>query len=446
MSYNIPQGLLSMLQSGALPSAIKVVSNNPAGGAGAGEAEDGTWANPYRTIQAAIKAMSPPNPVDPNTWIEQVWIIGGTYEENVVIDQAKIIAFYTMGFVRLGIPEGFPGANARSLIWDMPVVEIPTNPVFAVFPMPMVDNANICDFEITGDLILTGESTARGMILQNTQIDGSVKGADVELPGAWTGEVSLTAYQSRFRGPDAGVGGPSIAFADGTDYLIRLERSRVEHGIFCETGPETPGTLQLLDTDVGLGEFTPAGDPKVEASVWLPGGNTTVDRSQFEDDVTLRQLTSIRGTFGAALTARDVFDIIDSVVVGAFTSTNEVGNIRRSQVFGAVDFVDATFLENSQFQGTFENDTGNVEVVGCLFTENATFGSVSYLRECRFAKDLTATATRCFILNTIVEAAGTVSFTAPANFYVDYASNSMTGIAGSSFPAGTNLLNDGVIP
>jgi len=440
MSYNIPQSLLDMLQSGALPSAIKVVSNDPAGGAGAGEPADGTWANPYRTIQAAVDAMAPVDGADQNTWFEQIWIMSGIYNEDVTITKSKIMLFYTVGAARIG-EQGDP----KSVTWDKdaptqitgapPGNYVPASLI--VLPMPQVGNTEITLFDISGDVIIDGDPVDRFCWFRNTNIGGNIVGKDAGQPTEWAGQLGMALVQSRC---------DAIQFGREVTYKWYFENSEIGDGVFVG-GSEVGGERQLNfeRTDVRQGTFTPNGLPMQTASVWAPEASDmiAIEQSRFEGAVTAREGVYQDSLLGGSVTLQDAH-FTDSVFGFSVTVADDADKMRRCEFNGNVDVHDITLIEDCIFQANFENDSGNPDVKGCLFSGGVDFGSVGLVHGCRFNDTLDATSAEAYFLDCRVT--GVVTFTVPGNFYVDLATNSMTKLAGSAFPAGTNLLNDAVIP
>lgn len=454
MSYNVPQPLLDILQSGAIPTNFKVVNNNP-GGEGPGSTPDGSWANPYLTIQDAMDSMTAPNPGDPSTWYEFLWIMGGDYPEDVTITQAKIISIFTLGIVRIGDQSG--GVN--DLTWNM-VAPVGVPAVLSVLPMPLVASTNVSFFEVTGDFIIDGDSSSRSISLQNTKVTGSLKGKDAELPGAWTGTIILSTLNCTFDGPDPSLGssgGPSIAFADGTTYQMAIEDSVVNHGVFCESAGGGIGAA-FINSTVNVGDFTPAGDPTETASVWLPGAFCQMTDTTFDDAVEVAFSSAKGCTFGGdatigisdlrecALTANGIFDtctMIDTTVAQALTVSTSTGSIRRCEIVGASSLGDTTLLENSVFQSTLTTSDGAVIVSSCQINGNTILARLGQMSDCRINGDFTVTANtgipNDIVTGTIIS--GTVSLGTPASTRIDIATNSLC-----SFPSGTLVLNNSTSP
>ena len=441
MSYNVPNDLLAMLQSGALPSEIKVVSKSPAGGTGSGEAENGTWANPYRTIGAAVAAMTPVDGADQSTWAEQLWIMSGEYDEDVEFTKSKIMLIYTVGAVRIGTP-----LVPQSVTWnkDAPTQITGAPPgtfvpaIMMLLPMPQVADSEITLFEINGDFIVTGDPETRFCWFQNTNVQDRIMGEDTGQPTEWTGSFDMALVQSKAE---------TVQFGLTVTYEWTFQKSAVGAGIFVGGNELAGGSIVFDNASVDSGSFTPNGLPMETAAVWAPEANEMIalTGSEFDGDVEARVVAFRDSQFGvgSTVTVRDS-DLQDCVFGGGFISTNDADKMRRCEFVGNVDVADITLIEDCIFQANFENDTGNPDVRGCLFEGGTDFGSVGMVSNCRFNDTLDATSAEAYFLGCRVT--GAINFTDPTKFYVDIASNSMTHIAGSAFPATTNLLNDTTIP
>ena len=387
MSYNVPQAMLDMLQSGAIPANIKVVSNDPAGGAGAGGVGDGTWANPYRTIQAAVDSMVAPTE-DPTTWFDQIWIMAGTYNETVTITRSKYMAIYTLGPVRIGIPDTPGPGEPKNLVWDKEVSAF--QGFLIVLPMPMAASPDFTLLEITGDIIIKGsEDDTRVLWLQNTKAE-ILQGENPGLETAWNGGLNLMALRSRLT---------SVRFGNKVNYGWTFRESKVDEGIFVGGSAEfANGNIIFDQTEVDAGAFTPFGYLEQTASVWAPEatGSEILNRSLFDSDVTMEGVS----------------------------------------------------MEDSVFEGgvLVTNTTGAPDFRNCLFNGAANFGDFGYIINCRFNTSLEADAeVKGYILGTVIKGVP-ITFPNPSRIYIDIATNSMTKAEGFVFPGGTNLLNNTDIP
>lgn len=433
MSYNVPQGLLDMLQSGAIPASIKVVSNDPAGGAGAGGTEDGTWANPYRTIQAAVDAMTAPNPLDPTTWFEQLWIMAGTYNEEVTITRSKYMAIYTLGPVRIGIPADPGPGEPKNLIWDK---EVSASPGFLLtMPMPMASSPDFTLLEVTGDIIIKGSTEdTRTLWLQSTKAE-ILQGENPGLETAWDGGLNLSTLRSKLT---------SIQFGTEVTYGWEFQESKIDEGIFVGGSELASGRISFNQTEVDVGTFTPFGHLLQTASVWAPEAeqSSIQQDSRFDGDVTLDEVLMKDSIFEGNTTVR-TSQAFDCGYLGTFTSTNDADTMQRCNFESAVDVHDITGLRDCHFQTTFNSVSGSLVVRDCAFIGLADFGTLARMHDCQCSVGLNITTTnKGIIFSSYID--GPCNFGGANDMRVDIATNSIRKAAPISlvFPAGTAILQN----
>ena len=460
MSYNIPQAVLDMLQSGALPSGIKVVSNAPAGGAGGGGAEDGTWANPYRTIQAAVDTMVAPTG-DPATWTDQIWIMSGRYEETVTFIRSKLMFIYTLGAVEI-TPPTLPDA----IIWDKEPDSGP--PAFLMFlPGNPVGVSEVPALNLQGGFQITGDSNDRFVLFRNCGITGDLYGEDPEGAGGWAGAFAFYAEQSAITG--------KVAFATGTIYEWSLEDSTVGEGIFCQTpqdgGGDPAGELFLDNAEIGFGSFTPFGGPPVSGSVWIPGGQAGfIKDGRCFGQVTADSIETLGGyrfdnnvialMSAPANRESDLKDILitgnltvvtanltDVRMGGILTAFGTVDKIIRCEIPAATVF-DGNIMMESQF-GNLIVQGGGIIMKDCQ-CNNLDTDRFAWIDSTNILVTLDvhspSVLPQGMITNSVVQGAITFDAGVAVSTYVDISTNSRTQLAGSAFPAGTNLLNTTTIP
>lgn len=161
MAYNIPEAVRQaiMAQSGNpfMGSSSVIFVNNSDTNTGT---PNGTWAHPYRTIQAAVDSLPtwPALPFD-GTFI---WINAGNYDEAVTITKGGSIVMVPLGAVVLGtgLPIGLVGN-----VWTWPpnnhfrsLTYYPPNPtglfVSSLTLAPAVGGGIARGWFVSGDIIL----------------------------------------------------------------------------------------------------------------------------------------------------------------------------------------------------------------------------------------------------------------------------------------------------
>ncbi len=223
MSYNATETLLGNILG--TPFAMSegnmaiVDVNAPGTGSVGGEpsAPDGTWANPYRSIQAAVDATPVPNPGDLKTLFRTILIFPGLYDENVVITQPNLMALLTIGEVFLSgsLPIGpVPPEDVRHLIYNVDETPVPFASL-SILPLdgyPSFRGGN--RFWVTGDIILAGDAgdpvgSDRGLSFRHVRATniGYAEG---------TGSIGDPGYLPRFEG----------------EIGIQMERCQLEEGMY----------------------------------------------------------------------------------------------------------------------------------------------------------------------------------------------------------------------
>lgn len=288
MSYNVTETLLGNILG--TPFAMSegnmaiVDINAPGTGSVGGEdsAPDGTWANPYRSIQAAVDATPTPT-VDPATWLRIIIIFSGTYDEHVVVTQPNIMVFLTLGQVVLSgsVPVGpVPPVDQRFLVWSIDAAPpVGISPSLSVLPLDDYPSfrGSANRFWVTGNIVMGGDAgdpinSERSLTLKHVRA-GSVTWSEgagsVGDPGyipRLEGKINVQMERCNVEGwvslPDDIVrytliledveaqkldvkAGPGSVGA--SDSVIRLMRCRIHEDVHC---PEATWAL-CQDTEIG---------------------------------------------------------------------------------------------------------------------------------------------------------------------------------------------------
>jgi hypothetical protein len=337
MSYNVTETLLGNILG--TPFAMSegnmaiVDINAPGSGSLGGEASapDGTWVNPFRSIQAAVDATPVPNLGDPKTLFRTILIFPGIYDENVIITQPNIMALLTIGQVFLSgsFPAGpVPPADIRHLVYNVDVIPVP----FASLSILPLDGyprtrGGQDQFWITGSIVLAGDAgdpfnSDRGLALKHVRAKSVVYASGAGSVGdpnyypRLEGKISvqmerctleegmvlpddIVRYRiiwERVQAQALGVlSGPGSI--GGTDSSISLIRCHIEERVVC---PEAKWDL-CQDTEIG-----DSGQPYPPSEMWNYG---LISNSSFGNGLTVHDTvpdsrgrftnTNIKGTVSA---------------------------------------------------------------------------------------------------------------------------------------------------
>ena len=237
--------------------------------------EEGSWQNPYKTIQAALDAM--PAPVSIDTLVWSVIVVSGLYEEDLVLPPSGYVALSPVtagGLIILGDPTGV----ARSIVWD---------PVNSGLPAA----AKLTGFLVTGDITVTTVTNdfSPSLTLANCQLSNGVNTGLISDPGLLTIDFDGCEVEGSVT-VDAIIAGRNSSFAGVTCYnLDRMYDSQFQ-GELTTTGDGSQelkrcgfntnltfnGTVgQLEDLDIG-GNLNVLGAPGAVGMRSVTVGGTSI--------------------------------------------------------------------------------------------------------------------------------------------------------------------------
>lgn len=330
MSYNVPDALLANLLGVPFSAsrgnmAIVDQAAPPLGSVGEGSVgeggPDGTLSNPYRTIQEAIDATPTPVFGDVTTWIRQIVVFPGVYDENLVITQPNIMTIYTLGFVIVSgsIPVGpIAPADYRYLVYNVTDSPVPAASL-TIVPLDTYPGyrSGAERFWISRNIVLGGDAgdpvnSERALVLRHVRANainyssGSGSVGDPDYVPKLEGKIGahmqqctlddgmklpddLVRYQIiwedvRARILEVGAGPGSVG--GDTDSNLKLIRCAVAEHVIC------PEARWDLCQDTEIGEFGSVG--VADSEMW---SYDRVENSTFYNGLTIHSASLPYGAF-----------------------------------------------------------------------------------------------------------------------------------------------------
>lgn len=338
MSYNVPEDTLANILG--IPFAMSegnmaiVDVNAPGSGSLGGEstAPDGTFANPYRSIQAAVDDTPAPNLGDLKTLTRVIVIFPGLYDENVTVSQKNIMVFLTVGQVILSgsLPIGpVPPADQRYLIYAVEDSPVPSASL-SIMPIDNYPNyiGSTNRFWISGNIIIGGDAgdplaSQRSVELRDVKANALTYGTGAGSVGdpsyvpKLEGIISISLNHCEF---DAGMNLPD----DIVQYRLILERLKskvVDVPAGAGSVGSTSSSVRLIDCEITEHVACPE-------ATWDICRNTTIgDSTQAYAVSEMWTYGRISNSyFGNGLTIHDSGIPLD----GLFADTNIYGQITAS--------------------------------------------------------------------------------------------------------------------